>query len=155
LDRNGFEVVIGDVEDEGGDTEQEIYSGEGTRAYTTNLEIGIVVEIDPVGVSLGKSGKGFGSVEFCFELVHVVFTELEEIVGTVNGGGVSRGRVMIIVDEATYDGQIISSLDSRDEVVDEGFWKKNWGVLFSKRPSFVVVEIVRGFSFGMGTEWSR
>ena len=62
---------------------------------------------------------------------------------------------MVIVNEATYDGQIISSLDSRDEVVDEGFWKKNWGVLFSKRPSFVVVEIVRGFSFGIGTEWSR
>ena len=39
---------------------------------------------------------------------------------------------MVIVDEATYDGQIISSLDSQDEVVDEGFWKKNWGVLFSK-----------------------
>ena len=62
---------------------------------------------------------------------------------------------MIIVDEATYDGQIISSLDSRDEVVGEGFWKKNWGVLFSKGPSFVVGEIVRGFSFGIGTEWNR
>jgi len=48
--------------------------------------------------------------------------------------------------------QIISSLDSRDEVVDEGFWKKNWGVLFSKQSSFVVVEFVRGFSFGI--EWN-
>ena len=62
---------------------------------------------------------------------------------------------MVIVDEATYDGQIISSLDSRDEVVVEGFWKKNWGVLFSKRSSFVVVEFVRGFSFGIETEWSH
>ena len=59
------------------------------------------------------------------------------------------------MDEAAYDGQIISSLDNRDEVVDEGFWRKNWGVLFSKRPSFVVGEIVREFSFGMGTEWNR
>ena len=62
---------------------------------------------------------------------------------------------MVIVDEATYDGQIISSLDSRDKFVDEVFWKKNWGVLFSKCLSFVVVEFARGFSFGIGTEWSR
>ena len=62
---------------------------------------------------------------------------------------------MVIVDEATYDGQITLSLDSRDKVVDEGFWKKNWEVLFSKWPSFVVVEIVRGFSFGIEMEWSR
>ena len=62
---------------------------------------------------------------------------------------------MIIVDKATYDGQVISSLGNRDEVVDEGFWRKNWGVLFSKRSSFVVVEFVQGFSFGIGTEWSR
>ena len=27
---------------------------------------------------------------------------------------------------------ISSPLNNRDEVVDEGFWKKNWGVLFSK-----------------------
>ena len=67
----------------------------------------------------------------------------------------SRRRVVIIVDEATYYGQVISSLDSRDEVVDEGFWKKNWGVLFSKRPSFVVGEIVRGFSFRIETEWGH
>jgi len=67
-----------------------------------------------------------------FELIDVVFVKLEEIVGTADGRGVSRGRVMIIVDKATYDGQITSSLDSQDEVVDEGFWKKNWGVLFSK-----------------------
>ena len=66
----------------------------------------------------------------------------------------SRRRVIVIVDEATYDGQIISSLDSRDEVVDEVFWKKNWGVLFSKQSSFVVEEFVRGCSFGIGTEWS-
>ena len=59
------------------------------------------------------------------------------------------------MDEVTYDGQIISSLDSRDEVVDEVFWKRNWGVLFSKGPSFVVGEIVRGFSFGIGSEQNR
>ena len=72
-----------------------------------------------------------------------------------NSPGMSRGRVIVVVDGATYDGQVILSLDSRDEVVDEVFWKKNWGVLFSKQLSFVVVEFVRGFSFGIGTEWSR
>ena len=83
-------------------------------------------------MALGESGEGSGSVKLCLELVYVVLAKLEEIVGTANGRRVSRRRVMVIVDEATYDGQIISSLDSRDEVVDEGFWKKNWGVLFSK-----------------------
>ena len=61
---------------------------------------------------------------------------------------------MVIVDEATYDGQIILSLDNRHKVVDEGFWKKNWEVLSSKWSSFVVVEFARGFSFGIGMEWS-
>ena len=94
-------------------------------------------------------------MELGFELVTVVFSEFEEVIGMADSGGVSRGRVMVIVDEATYDGQFISSLDSRDEVVDEVFWKKNWGVLFSKLSSFVVVESARGFSFGIGTEWNR
>ena len=129
--------------------------GAGSRANSSNLEVGIVVEVDEVCVSLGESGECSSSEELCLELVYVVLSKLKEVVGTADGRGVSRGRVMIIVDEATYDGQIISSLGNRDEVVDEGFWKKNWGVLFSKRPSFVVVEIARGFSFGMGTEWSR
>ena len=120
-----------------------------------NLEVGVVVEVDEVGMALGELGKGSCLMKLSFELIDVVFAELEKIVGAADGRGVSRGRVMVIVDEATYDGQIISSLDSRDEVADEGFWKKNWGVLFSKGPSFVVGEIVREFSFGMGTEWSR
>ena len=86
--------------------------GAGAGAYTTDLEVGIVIEIDPVGVSLGKLGKGSGSVELCFELVHVVLAEFEKIIGASDGRGVSRGRVMVIMDEATYDGQVISSLDS-------------------------------------------
>jgi len=45
-------------------------------------------------------------------VIHVVLAKLEKMIGAANGGGVSRGRVMIIVDEATYDGQVISSLDS-------------------------------------------
>ena len=121
----------------------------------TNLEVGIVVKVDEVCVSLSEVGKSLGSMELGLELIDVVVVKLEEVVGTADAGGVSHGRVMIIVDETTYDGQIISSLGNRDEVVDEGFWKKNWGVLFSKWPSFVVVEIARGFSFGIETEWSR
>ena len=129
--------------------------GAGTRANTTNLEVGIVVEVYEVGMSLGEVGESSGLVELGFELVDIVFAEFEKVIGPMNGGGMSCGRVMIIVDEATYDGQIISSLDSQDKVVDEVFWKRNWGVLFSKQSSFVVVEFVRGFSFGTGTEWSR
>ena len=127
----------------------------GAGANTMNLEVGVVVEVDEVGMALGESGEGSGSVELCFELIHVVLAEFEKVVGASDGGGMSRGGVMIIVDEATYDGQIISSLDSRDEVVDEVFWKKNWGVLFYKLSLFVVVEFVWGFSFGIETEWSH
>ena len=50
---------------------------------------------------------------------------------------------------------IFSSLDNQDGVVAKGFWMKNWGVLFSKQLSFVVVEFVQGFSFGIDMEWSR
>ena len=121
----------------------------------TYLEVGVVVEVNPICVLLRKLSKGPSSVELRFELIHVVFAKFEKVVGTADCGGVGRGGVMIIVDEATYDGQITSSLDNRDEVVDEVFWKRNWGVLFSKQSSFVVVELVRGFSFGTGTEWSR
>ena len=106
-------------------------------------------------MSLGESGEGLSSMELCFELIDVVFAELEKIVGAADNRGVSCRRVVIIVDKATYGGQIISSPGSRDEVVGEGFWRKNWGVLSSKRPSFVVREFAQGFSFGMGTEWSR
>ena len=106
--------------------------GAGSRADATNLEVGIVVEVYEVGMSLGQAGEGSGSVELGLELIDVVLAELKEVVGTADRRGVCRGGVMVIVDKATYDGQFISSLDSRDEVVDEGFWKKNWGVLFSK-----------------------
>ena len=53
LDRNGFEVVVSDVESEGGSFPKAIYLGERTGAYTTDLEVGIIVEINPVGVTLG------------------------------------------------------------------------------------------------------
>jgi len=52
------------------------------------------------------------------------------------------------VDEATYDGQIISSLNSRDEVVDEGFGRRTGGSLF-QTTSFVVREMGSGVFFGM------
>ena len=78
--------------------------GAGTRTDTTNLEVGVVVEVDEVGMSLGESGKGGGSMKLCFELIDVVFAELEEVVGASDSGGVSRGGVMVIVDKATYDG---------------------------------------------------
>ena len=112
LEGDRFEVSIGDIEGEGVSLSVTFYEGTRAGTYTTNLKVGIIVETNPVGVALGESGKGSCSVELCLELVYVVFAEFEKVVGTMDGGGVSRGRVMVIVDEATYDGQIISSLDS-------------------------------------------
>ena len=103
---------------------------------------------------LGELGEGGGFLELIPNPCSVVVLKLEKVVGVADGGGVSHRGVMVIVDEVTYDGQIISSLNSRDEVVDEVFWKKNWGVLFSKQSPFVVVEFVRGLSFGIEMEWS-
>ena len=56
--------MVGGVEDEGGDTEETIYSGQGTGANTTDLEIGIVVEVGPVSMSLGELGEGDCFLEF-------------------------------------------------------------------------------------------
>ena len=106
-------------------------------------------------MSLGEFSEGGSLFKLVSEFSCVVVSKLEEVVGASNRGRMGHRRVMVIVDEATYDGQIISSLDSRDEVVDEVFWRKNWGVLSSKQSSFVVGEFVQGFSFGIGTEWSR
>ena len=50
-----------------------------------DLEVGVVVEADEVGVALGESGKGLGSVELCLELVDVVFSKFEEVVRAANG----------------------------------------------------------------------
>ena len=57
--------MVSGVEDEGGDAEEAVYSGQGTGANTTNLEIGVVIEIGPVGMSLGELGEG----DCLFELV--------------------------------------------------------------------------------------
>jgi hypothetical protein len=155
LEGDGFEISVGDVEGEGVSFSIAFYKGAGTGANTTNLEVGVVVEVNEVGVSLGELSKGGCSFILLLESLFPLLTVMIEGEVMADSPGVGRGGVVVVVDEATYDGQIISSLDNRDEVVDEGFWKKNWGVLFSKWPSFVVVEIARGFSFGMGTEWSR
>ena len=106
-------------------------------------------------MALGEFPKGGCSFVLLLESLFPLLSVMIEGEVMADSPGVSRGRVIIVVDEAAYDGQIISSLDSRDEVVDEGFWKKNGGVLFSKRSSLVVEEFVRGFSFGMEMEWSR
>ena len=68
------------------------------------MEVGIVVKVDEISVSLSEAGKGSSSMELCFELIDIVFAEFEKVVGAMNGRGVSCGRVMVIVDEATYDG---------------------------------------------------
>ena len=58
MDGDGFKVVIGGVEDKGGDTEESIYSGQGTGANTTDLKVCVIVKVDPIGVSLGELGEG-------------------------------------------------------------------------------------------------
>ena len=103
-----------------------------TRANTTNLKVSVVVKIDEVGMSLGELSKGSCSFVFLLESFFPLLTVMIEGEVMANSPGMSRGRVVVVVDEAAYGGQIISSLGNRDEVVDEGFWMKNWGVLFSK-----------------------
>ena len=43
LDGDGFKVVVSDVEDKRGSFTISIYVGEGTGAYATDLEVGVVV----------------------------------------------------------------------------------------------------------------
>jgi len=155
LDGDRFEVTVGDIEGEGMSFSIAFYKRAGTRTDTTNLEVGIVVEVDEVGVSLGELSKGSCSFILFLESLLPLLAVMIKGEVMADPAGVGRGGVVVVVDEAAYDGKIISSLRNRDEVVDEGFWKKNWGVLFSKRSPFVVVEFARGFSFGTETEWSR
>jgi len=95
LEGSRLEVVVGDVEVKGVTPNRRSNLGAGTRADTANLEVGIVVGGLTKSVCLwAKSGEGSSSVELCFELIDVVFSKLEEMVGTADGGGVSRGRVI-------------------------------------------------------------
>ena len=57
--------MVRGVDDKGGNSKESIYSGQGTGANTTNLEVGVVIEVDKVGMSLGELGEG----DCLFELV--------------------------------------------------------------------------------------
>ena len=91
------------------------------------------------------------------ELVVNVFMFFVKLSKAMDFPGVSCTGVVVVVNEASYDGQSTSlSRCSQDEVVDEGFWRKRqWGCLFSKRLVFVVEEFVWEFSFGIDTEWNH
>ena len=65
LEGDGFEVSIGDIEGEGVSLSVAFYEGAGTGTDTTNLEIGIVVEVYEIGMSLGEAGEGSSSMELC------------------------------------------------------------------------------------------
>ena len=110
LDRDRFEVVVGGVEDERGAAEEAIYSGQGTGTNTTNLEVGIVVEVDPVGVSLSELGEGDCFLEFVTEFVGNVFVFLVKEVEVFCSPRVGGGRVVVVSDGATYDGQLLLRL---------------------------------------------
>ena len=125
LEGDGFEVSIGDIEGKGGSSVVTIDTGKGTGANTTDLEVGVVVEIDKVGMALGELSKGSCSFILLLESFFPLLTVMIKGEVMADSPGVGRGRVVVVVDEAAYGGQVISSLDSRDEAVDEGFWKKN------------------------------
>ena len=97
LKGDGFKVVIGNVENEGGSSPKVIYSQERTGAYTTNLEIGVVVKEAEVGVSLGELGEGGSFLKLVSEFGRVVRMESVEVIGASNGGCMGCGRVAIIV----------------------------------------------------------
>ena len=85
LEGDGFKISVGDVEGKGVSLPIAFYEGAGTWADTTNLEVGVVVKVYEVGVSLGEAGKGSSSMELCLKLVHIVFSKFEEVVGAADG----------------------------------------------------------------------
>ena len=116
LDRDRFEVAVGSVDDKGGDTEESIYSGQGTGMNTTDLEIGIVVEVDPVGMSLGELGEGNCFLELVTEFVGDVFMFLVKEVEAFSSPRVGGGGIVVVSDGAAYDGQLflrISIVETR------------------------------------------
>ena len=106
LKGNGFEVMVSDVKYEGSSSPKSIYLGKGAGVDSLNLEVGVVVEETEVGVSLGELGKGGSFLELVSEFGSVVMTKLMEVIGVADRQCVGCRGVMIIVDEATYDGQI-------------------------------------------------
>ena len=112
LDGNGFEVVVGGVDNKRGSSPETIYSRDGTGMYTVNLEIGVIVEVDEIGVSLSEFSKGSSSFELFLESILPLLSVIIEGEVVSNSPGVSRRRVVVIVDEATYGGQTILSLSN-------------------------------------------
>ena len=102
--------MVGSVDDEGGYTEETIYLGQGTGANTTNLEIGIVVEVDPIGMSLGELGESDCFLEFVTELVSNVLMFLVEEVEAFSSPRVGGGGVVVVSDGAAYDGRLFLRL---------------------------------------------
>ena len=56
---------------------------------TTDLEIGVVIKIDPIGMSLGELGEGDGFLEFVTEFVGNVLVFLMEKVEAFSSPRVS------------------------------------------------------------------
>ena len=132
LEGDRFEITVGDIEGEG--VPLSVTFNEGARSWSDSakLEVGIVVKVNEVGMALGELPKGSCSLILLLESLFPLLSVMVEGEVMSDSPGVGRGRVIVVVDEAAYGGQIILSLDSRDKVVDEGFWKRNWGVPFSK-----------------------
>ena len=106
LEGDGFEVSIGDIKSKGGSSVVTIDTGEGTGANTMDLEVGVVVEVDKVGMALGELSKGSCSFILFLESLFPLLTVMIEGEVVADSPGVSRGRVVVVVDEAAYDGQI-------------------------------------------------
>ena len=123
MDGDGFEVAISGVDDERSNSKEAIYSGQGTGANTTDLEVGIVVEVDPVGMSLGELGEGDCFLEFVTKLVSDVFVFLMEEVEAFSSPRVSGGGVVVVSDRAAYDGRLFLRLS----IVEMGLLAKVFG----------------------------
>jgi len=145
LDGDGFKIMVGDVDDEKGSSPKTVYARERTGANTTNLEVSIVVEVNEVGMSLSEFSKGGCSLKLLLESVLPLLSMVVESEVMSDSPGVSRRRVVIVVNEAAYGGQIISSLNSRDEVVDEGFGRRTGGFSFPNDRLLWWRSLFRGF----------
>ena len=97
--------------------------GAGTGANTTDLEVGIVVEVDPIGMALGELGESNCFLEFVTELVGNVLVFLMKEVEAFSSPRVGGGGVVVVSDGVTYDGRLFLRLS----IIETGLLMKVFG----------------------------
>ena len=89
LEGDGFKVTVGDIEGKRVSFSIAFYEGTGSRSDPLELEVSVVVEIDEVGVSLGKLSKGSCSFILLLESLFPLLTVMVEGEVVADSPGVS------------------------------------------------------------------